>query len=188
MQTDAEASSPLKLDPFGQFTFSSTNFSGVLEYKDCTAVGVALFTGYPPDESRGLGGATIQSQIQFVLIEPGSTLQKSLMSAVYFTNIFASASTHETDITRPFLGTWKSYKESQEKDLSLEITPDHSFKCTWNGQTTTGKFWVAQGAKDYYKEMVLLKDGKAWTSGTIRSDGSLNLSASGDGPSSQIRH
>jgi predicted small lipoprotein YifL len=164
------------------------------EFQSCSAVGLALvpdrssspFGGVgwtAPAGQQGGAGMTLESSFLYVLIEPGSLLQKSIMSAPYFTNIFATASARETEIAKPFLGTWKT--GSGDNVVSVEIGSDRTFRCNWDNwksggkETTTGNYWVISG----YDKIVLLKDGKYWISGTIGSDKTLVLGGSDEGPS-----
>jgi hypothetical protein len=196
LRTDLEQSPSLGLNVFGRFTFSTTNFSGTLEFKDCSSVGLALlsdkYNEAPPEESQGLGGIAMATteQIRFVLIEPGTFLHKTIMSASYYTNIFAAASTRETEIAKPFVGTWKHKAGSNGDSVSLDVRPDHTFQCahednyTGNPTNTAGNYWVfPDSRKPIFNEIVFLKDGKAWIEGSIDSeDGTLVIGGNQEGP------
>lgn len=189
LRTDLEQSPSLGLNVFGR----------ELEFKDCSVVGLALlsdqFNDYLPEENQGLGGIALatREKIEFVLIEPGTSFHKSIMSASYYTNIFAAASTRETEIVKPFVGTWKN-KTGNYNIESLEIGPNHTFQCahkdiyTGDPTNTAGNYWVfPDSRKPIFNKIVFLKDGKAWIEGSIDSeDGTLGIGGNQEGPRGQL--
>jgi hypothetical protein len=150
---------------------------GPLDFTNCLAVGLALFTtSMPFAENQGLGGESPEAY--FALIEPGSALQKALMVAPYFTNFFTVAASHEEESIKPFLGTWKLDTSVNGDVTEIDIADDHTFKCVSSDSSTNGTYWV-----DYFDTITFSKGGKAWSSGKIlpanglAEGGCLNLSA-----------